>query len=425
MKEADINKHLDTSCSWKPSYPKTQPPTPKKIPSQANFPTTQAKPSEQAKAPERLPALAYSMLKDQALRKKLIELGINSYGTRAHLERRHKEWVTLWNANCDSAHPKTRNELLQDLDNWERTVGTGTRSLVYGQQAPQVKDKNFDGSAWASKHDGSFKDLIANARKSKQRAEQKPKESTSPAPAPQQSEKAELPSEPQSSSTTAPMVARNAEAEFISSTFGDDSDLRKGRPELEQKTATGQPAARTASIVSSGPAPAMSAGTDNRPDYAVQPRSPRIYMPHKTTGVVNSNVADSGLTAASTAGPGRRPNHGAQFPSSHSYSQPTTYGYQGPSHHPQTESVANCAPLSNVPIPAAVTNGYQLPPILQQGANQPVQSGPLPAIAHGGISSQPTGIHQLPSFSSSFDNYMAKQSSQEPTPSLAEHSPPR
>jgi E3 ubiquitin-protein ligase RAD18 len=29
-----------------------------------------------------------------------------------------------------------------------------------------VKDKDFDGAAWATKHDTSFKDLIANARKS-------------------------------------------------------------------------------------------------------------------------------------------------------------------------------------------------------------------------------------------------------------------
>ncbi|RKU47205.1 E3 ubiquitin-protein ligase rad18 [Coniochaeta pulveracea] len=276
MKEADINKHLDTSCAWKPSLPKTQPSTPKKATSQANLLTTQAKPSEQAKAPERLPALAYSMLKDQALRKKLMELGINSYGSRAHLERRHREWVTLWNANCDSSQPKTRNELLQDLDNWERTVGTGTRSLVYGHQAPQVKDKNFDGSAWASKHDDSFKDLIANARKSKQKAEDKAKESASPAPYPPQLVKAESSSDQQTSSTMVSMAERNAGGgfetekavlaerwqqpapnllprsygEFPYSTVADNDFVRNGRPGHEPEPTTEESAARIGSVTS-------------------------------------------------------------------------------------------------------------------------------------------------------------------------------
>ncbi|KAJ6443126.1 phospho-2-dehydro-3-deoxyheptonate aldolase [Purpureocillium lavendulum] len=117
---------------------------------------------------ERLPALNYSMLKEQALRKKLNELGISSQGPRVLLEKRHREWLTLWNANCDAAQPKKRSELLQDLEIWERTQGgrapTSGRSI---QTAAAIKDKDFDGTAWAAKHDSSFRDLIANARKSR------------------------------------------------------------------------------------------------------------------------------------------------------------------------------------------------------------------------------------------------------------------
>lgn len=413
MKEADINKHLDTSCAWKPSLPKTQPSTPKKATSQANLLTTQAKPSEQAKAPERLPALAYSMLKDQALRKKLMELGINSYGSRAHLERRHREWVTLWNANCDSSQPKTRNELLQDLDNWERTVGTGTRSLVYGHQAPQVKDKNFDGSAWASKHDDSFKDLIANARKSKQKAEDKAKESASPAPYPPQLVKAESSSDQQTSSTMVSMAERNAGGgfetekavlaerwqqpapnllprsygEFPYSTVADNDFVRNGRPGHEPEPTTEESAARIGSVTSSMPTPALSAGSNNRPDYAPQVSSYR------------------------------------------SLSQPTIYENQGGHHHPWKEVTGTNSAVSNGALSAMVNNGFQLPPILH-AANQPLRTGHLPAIADSGISSQPgsssqQGVARLPSFSSSFNTYMARRSSQEPTPILSKQSPPR
>jgi E3 ubiquitin-protein ligase RAD18 len=120
------------------------------------------------KAADRLPALNYSMLKEPALRKKLTELGISATGSRQLLEKRHKEWITLWNANCDSSRPKKRAELMRDLDIWERTQGG--RAQTFGRPANgtvAIKDKDFDGAAWAAKHDDSFKDLIAAARRSR------------------------------------------------------------------------------------------------------------------------------------------------------------------------------------------------------------------------------------------------------------------
>jgi E3 ubiquitin-protein ligase RAD18 len=114
------------------------------------------------------------MLKDTALRKKMAELGLSTSGSRLMLERRHQEWVTLWNANCDSAKPKKRSELLHDLEIWERTVGsrapTTSRAVNTGAQ---IKDKDFDGAAWAAKHGASFKDLIASARRTRNNGGQK------------------------------------------------------------------------------------------------------------------------------------------------------------------------------------------------------------------------------------------------------------
>ncbi|UKZ82150.1 hypothetical protein TrVFT333_009934 [Trichoderma virens FT-333] len=131
----------------------------------------------QQKTLERLPPLNYSMLKEQALRKKMSDLGISNQGPRILLERRHKEWLTLWNANCDAAIPKKRSELLHDLEGWERTQGgrapTTGRAI---QTAAVIKDKDFDGAAWAARHDISFKDLIASARKSRLEAKKKTEE---------------------------------------------------------------------------------------------------------------------------------------------------------------------------------------------------------------------------------------------------------
>lgn len=183
MKPWQVDRHIDTSCPGSP-----QPDNAASTPSAdgrggSNFggtpraslqsPPTPT-PTKPQKPPERLPTLAYSMLKDTALRKKLAELGLSTAGSRQMLERRHREWVTIWNANCDSARPKKRSELLHDLDVWERTMGsrapTASRAATMGAM---IKDKDFDGAAWAAKHGSSFKELIAKARSSRSKADPK------------------------------------------------------------------------------------------------------------------------------------------------------------------------------------------------------------------------------------------------------------
>ncbi|KAH8172585.1 zinc finger, c3HC4 type (RING finger) domain-containing protein [Sarocladium implicatum] len=158
MKEWQVFKHLET-CNGPPE-PATN------GQSSSSFASLQRKPS--GPPLERLPAINYSMLKDNALRKKLSELGISPSGPRPLLEKRHKEWITIWNANCDAARPKKRSQLMHDLDVWERTQGgrapTTGRTV---QNAAMIKDKDFDGKAWATTHDDSFRELIANARKNR------------------------------------------------------------------------------------------------------------------------------------------------------------------------------------------------------------------------------------------------------------------
>lgn len=176
MKPEKVDRHIDTDCPGEPRPQPLQQQTPHKS-QRYGFTTTHSIDSKSTKAPERLPSLNYSLLKDNALRKRLSDIGISTWGSRQLLEKRHKEWVMLWNANCDSLRPKTRTELLRDLDTWERTQG-GHASLV-SQSAnlgAQIKDKEFDGAGWSTKHSDSFKDLIANARMSRMKAEQKPQE---------------------------------------------------------------------------------------------------------------------------------------------------------------------------------------------------------------------------------------------------------
>ncbi|KAH8696707.1 hypothetical protein BGW36DRAFT_360524 [Talaromyces proteolyticus] len=117
--------------------------------------------------PDRLPVINYSLLKENALRKKMKELGIPDWGPRPLLQRRHTEWVNLFNANCDAIVPKAKRDLLKDLDIWERTQG-GMASNMGAPVGPNaVMAKTFDATAWSTNHDDDFRRLIENARKKK------------------------------------------------------------------------------------------------------------------------------------------------------------------------------------------------------------------------------------------------------------------
>ncbi|KAG9251839.1 uncharacterized protein F5Z01DRAFT_662267 [Emericellopsis atlantica] len=156
MKEWQVFTHLNT-CTGPSPKPKTPP-----------KPQLGAFGQPQQKAKDRLPAVNYSMLKDNALRKRLADLGLSTQGPRTILESRHREFLTLWNANCDAVYPKRKAQLISDLESWERAQRTGGAN-----RGTMVKDKEFDGVAWAQKHGDSFKDLVAEALRNRAVAKSK------------------------------------------------------------------------------------------------------------------------------------------------------------------------------------------------------------------------------------------------------------
>lgn len=99
------------------------------------------------------------------MRKKLRDLGIPDWGQKQLLQRRHTEWMNLWNANCDSKNPKSKRILLQELDVWERTQGGHATAPSPFTTSNNVMRKDFDANEWSNNHDDDFKRLIANARK--------------------------------------------------------------------------------------------------------------------------------------------------------------------------------------------------------------------------------------------------------------------
>lgn len=91
------------------------------------------------------------------------------------MQRRHTEWVNLWNSNCDSVHPRSKRELLSDLDSWERSQGGSAREPTGFSNG--VMKKDFDAQTWITSNKSDFSRLIEEAKR-------KAKSSPTPSPAP-------------------------------------------------------------------------------------------------------------------------------------------------------------------------------------------------------------------------------------------------
>ncbi|KAM0717602.1 hypothetical protein Q7P37_007454 [Cladosporium fusiforme] len=182
MKIEAVEPHLDKCEDEKAATKRSKSRTPV-----GGFGSLRASPREMPRPQDRISELNYSLLKEGAMRKKMDELGLPSFGSKQLMVRRHTEWVNLWNANCDSSRSRTKRELLHDLDTWERTQGG--RAPV-SSQGTAIMRKDFDGTGWANKNKDDFSRLIADARRKK----------TTPTPAPE-SGKQSSGEEPASSET--------------------------------------------------------------------------------------------------------------------------------------------------------------------------------------------------------------------------------
>lgn len=101
-------------------------------------------------------------MKEGALRKKLQEIGIPSWGSKDLMKRRHIEWLNIHNSNCDADESvrKPKRQLVKELEEWENTQGGKADS-----RESKVMRKDFDGSGYAKSHKSDFDDLIAQARR--------------------------------------------------------------------------------------------------------------------------------------------------------------------------------------------------------------------------------------------------------------------
>jgi E3 ubiquitin-protein ligase RAD18 len=235
MKEEVVFTHLDSCPSSGGSEvpdsvhePPPHPPPPQQKP-RPSITYTPPGSLSSAKVRERLPTLAYSMLNETALRKKLHALGISSQGPKLLLQKRHTEWVNLWNANCDSRDPKTKRKLIDELEVWEKTQGRqilqGMNAATGGGQGTGVMAKDFDSESWMKGNKNDFEELVRRAREKK-------------ATAPSTEDKPKGPERGSSPKKTAQEIFRNA-AGASTHTNGAPSDMPSSDTETEAGVGAG------------------------------------------------------------------------------------------------------------------------------------------------------------------------------------------
>ncbi|KAK4618087.1 Postreplication repair E3 ubiquitin-protein ligase rad18 [Fulvia fulva] len=160
MKEEQVFGHLDKCEDEKKQAARSKSRTPL-----TGFAISRPLSSQSTRPQDRINELNYSMMKETALTKKMKEQALPAWGSKQLMITRHKEWVNIWNANCDSNHPRSRRELLHDLDVWERTQG-GKAPNASGL-SNTIMRKDFDGYAYSRRHQDEFSRLIADAKRKK------------------------------------------------------------------------------------------------------------------------------------------------------------------------------------------------------------------------------------------------------------------
>ncbi|XP_044531916.1 E3 ubiquitin-protein ligase RAD18 [Gracilinanus agilis] len=144
--EAYINKHLDSCLSREDKK--------ESLRSSVNKRKT-------------MPKVVYNLLSDRDLRKKLKEHGLSSHGNKQQLIRRHQEFVHMYNAQCDSLHPKSVAEIVKEIENIEKTrvhlesnkLNESFQAMVFTKNQTEKEIDDIH-SKYRKEHQNEFKQLV-------------------------------------------------------------------------------------------------------------------------------------------------------------------------------------------------------------------------------------------------------------------------
>ncbi|XP_032146439.1 E3 ubiquitin-protein ligase RAD18 isoform X3 [Sapajus apella] len=117
-----------------------------------------------------LPKTVYNLLSDRDLKKKLKEHGLSIQGNKQQLVKRHQEFVHMYNAQCDALHPKSAAEIVQEIENMEKTrmrleASKLNESVMVFTKDQTEKEIDEIHSKYRKKHQSEFQLLVDQARK--------------------------------------------------------------------------------------------------------------------------------------------------------------------------------------------------------------------------------------------------------------------
>ncbi|XP_014924791.1 E3 ubiquitin-protein ligase RAD18 isoform X1 [Acinonyx jubatus] len=117
-----------------------------------------------------LPKTVYNLLSDRDLKKKLKQHGLSIQGSKQQLIKRHQEFVHMYNAQCDALHPKSAAEIVQEIENMEKTrmrleASKLNESIMVFTKDQTEKEIDEIHSKYRKKHQNEFRLLVDQAKK--------------------------------------------------------------------------------------------------------------------------------------------------------------------------------------------------------------------------------------------------------------------
>ncbi|KAG9471576.1 E3 ubiquitin-protein ligase RAD18 [Eleutherodactylus coqui] len=107
--------------------------------------------------------VVYNLLSERDLRKRLKEVGLSTQGSKQQMTRRHQEFVHMYNAQCDSLHPKSAAEIVSEIEKNEKIRSAleakRENGLIFTkeQSEEQIDEIHQD---YRRKHKNEFQKLI-------------------------------------------------------------------------------------------------------------------------------------------------------------------------------------------------------------------------------------------------------------------------
>lgn len=149
------------------------------------------------------------MMKEGALRKKLQDIGIPSWGGKDLMKRRHIEWLNIYNSNCDADDRarRSKRQLVKELEEWENTQGGRAR-----EAESKLMRKDFDGNGYAKANKSEFDELIERARRKRATPKAEGEGTANGDKGEEQGSIGDAPTEPGTSAETPDATAKPAES---------------------------------------------------------------------------------------------------------------------------------------------------------------------------------------------------------------------